>query len=373
VEGRAFPLNIHHIRKGLKMSQKRRRTRKVKIGDETIGGGSPILVQSMTSTFTTDRKATLHQAKRLVAAGCEIIRFAIPDLEAVDKLEYYKSQLQIPIVADIHFDYKLAIASLERGVDKVRINPGNLGGKDRFIKVLTEVRKRNAAIRIGVNSGSIEKSILKKYGGPCAEALAESAEGHLHIAEMEGVENVVVSIKSTDVPESVRACRRLSEITDAPQHLGVTEAGLQGYGSIKSAVGIGALLVDGIGDTIRVSLSGDPVAEIGVAFDILKAADARRETPEIIACPTCGRMKNDMAEIARSLDPLLRQIKLPIKVAIMGCVVNGPGEAKEADLGIAGGEGFGMLFRKGEALRRVAYPDMVKELMKEIKNLENKA
>ena len=352
------------------MPPERRRTREIKIGNARIGGKRPVLVQSMTSTPTSDRSATLRQAGRLVKAGCEMVRVAVPDKDALCHLEHFKTRLPVPLVADIHFDHSLAIGALERGVDKIRINPGNIGGPKRFSAVLKEVEKRGAAIRIGVNSGSLEKALLKKFGRPCAEALVESALEYLEIARDAGVENMVVSIKSTDVYETVNACRLLSEATDTPQHLGITEAGLERYGTVKSAVGLGALLVDGIGDTIRVSLSGNPVPEVKAAYDILKAAGVRIETPEIIACPTCSRMQSDMAGVAKEVDRLLKNRKLPIKVAIMGCVVNGPGEAKEADVGMAAGKGFGMLFGKGEALRRVPEKKMVEELMREIDRFE---
>jgi (E)-4-hydroxy-3-methylbut-2-enyl-diphosphate synthase len=299
-----------------------------------------------------------------------MVRMAVPDLESAANLEYYKSQLSVPLVADIHFDHRLALAALERGADKIRINPGNLGGEERFREVIEALLGHDAALRIGVNAGSLEKEILARHGRPCAEALVESALGHLRFAEAAGLEKIVVSIKSSDVLETVKACRLLADATDAPQHLGITEAGLPGYGSIKSAVGLSPLLLEGIGDTIRVSLTGDPVAEIDVAFDILKATGARFETPEIISCPTCGRMQTAMAEVAEEVARRLKDRKLPIRVAIMGCAVNGPGEAREADLGIASGKGFGMLFRKGEALRRVPEGGMVEELMKEVDRLE---
>jgi (E)-4-hydroxy-3-methylbut-2-enyl-diphosphate synthase len=352
------------------MVPERRQTRSVRIGKRTIGAKAPILVQSMTSTRTSDRAATHEQVKRLIDAGCEMIRVAVPDLESAQALDDLKARMTVPLVADIHFDHRLAIAALERGADKIRINPGNIGGEARYAEVLEAVLERDAALRIGVNAGSLEKKLLKEYGRPCAEALVASALGHLRFAERAGVENIVVSIKSSDVLETVKACRLLADATDAPQHLGITEAGLPGYGTVKSAVGLGPLLLEGIGDTIRVSLTGDPVAEVEAAYDILKAVGARIETPEIISCPTCGRMRTDMEKVAREAARLLKNRKLPIRVAIMGCVVNGPGEAKEADIGLAAGEGYGMLFRKGEALRRVSGERMIPELMEEIDRLE---
>ncbi|MHC4942768.1 MAG: flavodoxin-dependent (E)-4-hydroxy-3-methylbut-2-enyl-diphosphate synthase [Planctomycetota bacterium] len=352
------------------MAPKRRQTRRVRIGSTAIGASEPVRVQSMTSTPASDREATLAQARRLEEAGCEILRFAVPSKEALPHLEYYKSRLGIPIVADIHFDHRLALGALERGADKIRINPGNLGSEDRFREVLDAVLKQGAALRIGVNSGSLEKELLDKFKHPCAEALVESAMNHLRVAQEVGVENVVVSIKSSDVLETVKACRLFSHASDVPQHLGITEAGLPAYGSIKSAVGLGTLLLAGIGDTIRVSLTGDPVAEVQAGFDILKAAGVRIETPEIISCPTCGRMQSDMARVALEISNRLAHRQLPIRVAVMGCAVNGPGEAREADIGIAGGKGFGMLFRKGTALRKVTEDSMVEELMQEIDCLE---
>jgi (E)-4-hydroxy-3-methylbut-2-enyl-diphosphate synthase len=342
----------------------------VKIGDARIGDSSPILVQSMTSTPASDLEATVNQALRLVERGCEIVRVAVPDMEAALSIDKIKARLPVPLVADIHYDHRLALAALERGADKVRVNPGNLGGEDRFRAVLEEVRKRKAAIRIGVNSGSLERRLLEKHGHPCAEALVESATGFLYIAEEEGVRNVVVSIKSTDVLQTVTACRMLAETSDAAQHLGITEAGLPGYGTIKSAVGLGALLLEGIGDTIRVSLTGDPLVEIDAAFDILKASGARILTPEVISCPTCGRTKTDMTRVAEEISARLEGRKLPIRVAVMGCAVNGPGEAREADIGIAAGEGFGMIFKKGEKLRKVKENEMVSELLAEIDKME---
>jgi (E)-4-hydroxy-3-methylbut-2-enyl-diphosphate synthase len=299
-----------------------------------------------------------------------MVRVAVPDMDAVQALEYLKPRMAVPLVADVHFDHRLAIAALARGADKIRINPGNIGGEERYAEVLRAVLEKEAALRIGVNAGSLEKKLLAQYGRPCAEALVASALAHLEFAERAGVRNIVVSIKSSDVLETVKACRLLADATDAPQHLGITEAGLPGYGTVKSAVGLGPLLLEGIGDTIRVSLTGDPVAEVEAAYDILKAAGVRIETPEIISCPTCGRMRTDMDKVAHEAARLLKNRKLPIRVAVMGCVVNGPGEAREADIGLAAGEGYGMLFRKGEALRRVPVERMIPELMKEIERLE---
>jgi (E)-4-hydroxy-3-methylbut-2-enyl-diphosphate synthase len=351
----------------------RRKTTTVTVGDKGIGGDSPVLVQSMTSTVTADLRATLAQARSLIEAGCEMVRVAVPDKAAVSVLDQLKTGLSVPLVADIHFDYRLALAALERGVDKIRINPGNIGEMSRVAKVLHETIDRGAAVRIGVNAGSLEKKLLEKYGHPCAEALAESALSHIAFARREGVENLVVSIKSSGVQETIRACRILADTADTPQHIGITEAGTPAYGSIKSAVGIGALLLDGIGDTIRVSLSGDPLREIPVAYDILKATGARIVSPELISCPTCGRMQTDMSRVAVEVEKRLAKLDLPIRVAVMGCAVNGPGEAKEADVGLAGGKGFGLLFRRGEALRRIPEAEMVKALMAEIERLAAEA
>lgn len=344
----------------------RTKTRSVKVGDRTIGGGAPVLVQSMTSTPTADVDATLLQAARLIDAGCEMVRVAVPDKEALSALELLKARIAVPLVADIHFDYRLALGALDRGVDKIRINPGNIGGRDRSTRIFKEAVRRNAAVRVGVNSGSLERHLLEKHGHPCSDALVESALTHIDHARTEGVENLVVSIKSSRVGETIDACRKLAAATDTPQHIGITEAGSIAYGSIKSAVGLGVLLLDGIGDTIRVSLTGDPVAEISVAYDILKAAEVRIVTPEIISCPTCGRMQTDMTRVAAEVEERLAGLKLPIRVAVMGCAVNGPGEAREADVGIAGGKGFGLLFRKGVPLGRVDEKEMVEALLAEI-------
>ncbi len=347
----------------------RKNTRPAKVGDRTIGDGAPILVQSMTSTSTADVDATVAQAKRLVDAGCEMVRVAVPDEKALEALEPLKSRIAVPLVADIHFDYRLALGALDRGVDKVRINPGNIGSRDRTTRIFKKAVQLGAAVRVGVNSGSLERHLLEKHGHPCADALVESALASIDHARAEGVENLVISIKSSRVRETIEACRKLAAATDTPQHIGITEAGSVAYGSVKSAVGLGVLLLDGIGDTIRVSLTGDPVAEISVAYDILKAAEVRIVTPEIISCPTCGRMQTDMTRVAAEVEEHLARRKLPIRVAIMGCAVNGPGEAREADVGIAGGKGFGLLFRKGVPLRRVDENEMVAALLAEIDDM----
>jgi (E)-4-hydroxy-3-methylbut-2-enyl-diphosphate synthase len=344
----------------------RKRTRAVRVGGKVIGGGAPVLVQSMMSTPSTDAEATLAQARRLVDAGCEMVRVAVPGRDALATLERLKAELPVPVVADIHFDHRLAVEALKRGADKVRINPGNIGAPARAAKVFHEANRRGAAVRIGVNAGSLDKKLLEKYGHPCAEALAESALEHITFARNEGVDDLVVSIKSSRVRETITACHMLADATDTPQHIGITEAGSAAYGSIKSAVGLGVLLLEGIGDTIRVSLTGDPVEEVRVAYDILKATGVRIVTPEIISCPTCGRMQSDMSAVAAEVERLLAKRKLPIRVAVMGCSVNGPGEAREADVGIAGGKKHGLLFRKGEVVRKVAEADMVDALMAEV-------
>jgi len=347
----------------------RKRTRAVRVGDRVIGGGAPVLVQSMTSTPSIDADATLAQARRLVEAGCEMVRVAVPGRDALRTLDRLKAELSVPLVADIHFDHRLALEALKRGVDKVRINPGNIGTPARAAKVFHEAARRGAAVRIGVNAGSLEKTLLEKYGHPCAEAMAESALAHIAFARNEGVDDLVVSIKSSRVRETIAACHFLADATDTPQHIGITEAGSAAYGSIKSAVGLGVLLLDGIGDTIRVSLTGDPVEEIHVAYDILKATGVRIVTPEIISCPTCGRMQSDMSAVAAEVERRLARRKLAIRVAVMGCSVNGPGEAREADVGIAGGKKHGLLFRKGEAVRKVPEAEMLDALMTEIEEI----
>lgn len=331
---------------------KRKKTRQVKVRDIAIGGGAPIAVQSMTNTPTTEVDATLGQIDKLVSAGCRIVRVAIPDRNAVKAFAQIRKQTQVPLVADIHFQYRFAIAAIESGADKVRINPGNIGSRERVKAVVDAAKTAHIPIRIGVNSGSLEKPLLQKYGGPTAEALAESASGYVRMMEAFDFEDVVLSIKATDILTTVKACRLLAKQCNYPQHIGITESGTLRSGSIRSGVGCGILLADGIGDTIRVSLAGDPVEEIYVALEILKSLELA-EGPVVIACPTCGRTRINVASLAAAVEKMVEGISVPIKIAVMGCVVNGPGEAREADVGICGGDGTGSIFIKGKEVRRV--------------------
>ncbi|MCQ2463612.1 MAG: flavodoxin-dependent (E)-4-hydroxy-3-methylbut-2-enyl-diphosphate synthase [Clostridia bacterium] len=340
--------------------------KKVKIGNTVIGGGERIAVQSMLNIEAHNIEKSVEQAKALQKAGCNIVRLAVPDTEAVKTLAAVKESVDIPVVADIHFDYRLALESVAAGVDKVRINPGNIGDSDRVRQVANACKNAGVPIRIGVNSGSVEKEILAKYGSPTPEALCESAMYHASLLEKFDFGDIVISIKSSNVPTMVKAYRLVSEKCDYPLHLGVTETGTKNMGIIKSAAGIGALLLDGIGDTVRVSLTADPVEEIYAGYDILRATGKLKDAPELISCPTCGRTKIDLISLANRVEESLRDVHKPVKVAVMGCVVNGPGEAKEADVGIAGGDGCAILFRHGEILRKVAENEIVDELMKEI-------
>jgi len=343
----------------------RKITRTVKVGGIPIGGGSPVVIQSMANTGAHDVEGTLAQVGRLAAVGCSIVRLAVPDMEAVGAFRAVKDRAKVPLVADIHFDYRLAVAAIEAGADKVRINPGNIGGADRVRAVIGAARGAGVPIRIGVNSGSLEKHLLDKYGSPCAAALAESAVSWISFFEKENFGDIIVSIKASDVLTTVEACRLLAAQADVPQHIGITEAGTVRSGSIRSAVGLGTLLTDGIGDTIRVSLSGDPVQEIYVAKEILKSLGLM-EGPSVIACPTCGRTQVDVAGIAEQVEELVSGMTENIRIAVMGCVVNGPGEAREADVGIAGGRGEWLIFVKGEPKRKVSGDDVIAELKKEI-------
>lgn len=331
----------------------RKNTRTIRIGDRVIGGGNPILIQSMTNTKTEDIKATVEQIKRLTAAGCEIIRCTVPTLAAAEALTEIKKQITIPLVADIHFDYRMAIAAIEHGADKIRINPGNIGGKDRVKAVVDAAKERQIPIRVGVNSGSLEEELLKKYGGVTAEGLVESALDKVHLIEDLGYDQLVISIKSSDVLTCARAHELIVQKTDYPLHVGITEAGTLYSGNIKSAVGLGIILYQGIGDTIRVSLTGDPVEEVKSARRILKTLGLRKGGIEVVSCPTCGRTQIDLIGLANQVETLVEEFPLDdVKVAVMGCIVNGPGESKEADLGIAGGKGVGILFRKGEIVKK---------------------
>ncbi len=347
----------------------RKITDRISIGNRQIGSGLPVLIQSMLNKPSYDIEGSVAQAVALEKAGCEIVRAAVPDKEAVKLITALKNALTIPVVADIHFDYRLALACVDAGVDKVRINPGNIGGEDRVKQVVDKCSANNVPIRIGVNSGSVEKSILAKYGAPTAEALCESALYHVQLLEKYDFHNIVVSLKSSDVQTTIEAYRLMSEKCSYPLHLGVTEAGTTRMGIIKSSVGIGALLSEGIGDTIRVSLTADPVEEIYAAKDILSALGLRREGVQFVSCPTCGRTRIDLVGLANKVEEALRGVEKNIKVAVMGCVVNGPGEAKEADIGLAGGDGCAVIFKKGEIIRKVSEEQALSALLEEIEKL----
>ncbi|MBD5527600.1 MAG: flavodoxin-dependent (E)-4-hydroxy-3-methylbut-2-enyl-diphosphate synthase [Lachnospiraceae bacterium] len=344
----------------------RQRTRIVQIGQVQIGGGAPIAIQSMTNTRTEDVAATVAQILRLEQAGCEIIRCTVPTLEAAQALKEIKEQIHIPLVADIHFDYKMAIAAMENGADKIRINPGNIGSRDKVKAVVDVARERNIPIRVGVNSGSLEKPLLEKYGGVTAQGIVESALDKVHIIEELGYDNLVISIKSSDVLMCVEAHELLAAQTEYPLHVGITESGTVQSGNIKSAVGLGIILHQGIGDTIRVSLTGDPVEEIKSAKLILRTLGLRKGGIEVVSCPTCGRTKIDLIGLATQVEKLVADYPLDIKVAVMGCVVNGPGEAREADIGIAGGDGEGLLIKKGEILRKMPESQLLAALKDEL-------
>ena len=344
----------------------RRKSKVVKIGEVNIGGDNKIAVQSMLNIPAHNIKGNVEQALEFERAGCRILRFAVPDMDSVRLISAIKEKVNIPLVADIHFDYRLAIACAQAGIDKIRINPGNIGSDDKVEKVVDACKKRNIPIRIGVNSGSIEKEILKKYGSPTPEAMVESALYHIGLLEKFDFHDIVVSLKSSSVDKMIKAYRILAEKCDYPLHLGVTEAGTERMGLIKSSIGIGSLLSDGIGDTIRVSLTADPIKEIAAAYDILKALNLADDEPYLISCPTCGRTQIDLIKIANEVEARLKTVHKPIKVAVMGCVVNGPGEAKEADIGIAGGKGEGIIFKNGEIIKKVKEKDLVSELFLEI-------
>ena len=342
--------------------------KQVKVGKLNLGDGN-IYIQSMLNIPAEDVEANIRQAVELEKAGCEIVRVSVPTLEDVRLISAIKDKINIPLVADVHFDYRIAVACAEAGVDKIRINPGNIGDDSKVKAVVDACKMRNIPIRIGVNSGSLEKKLLEKYGAPTAEALVESALSHAAILERFDFNDIVISIKSSNVPIMINAYRMLSEKCDYPLHLGVTEAGTERMGLIKSAVGIGSLLCDGIGDTIRVSLTENPVLEVQAAKDILKAIGKNKSGVQIVSCPTCGRTKIDLIGLAHKVEAAVADIDKPITVAVMGCVVNGPGEAREADIGIAGGKGEGLLFKKGEILRKVPEKDLLEELLKEIEKL----
>ena len=337
-------------------------TKQILVGGVPVGGNAPIPIQSMCNTRTDDVAATVAQIKRLEAAGCEIIRVAVPDMAAARAVGAIREQISIPLVVDIHFDYRLALEAVAAGADKVRINPGNIGAPERVKAVAQACRVRGVPIRIGVNGGSLEKPLLAKYGGVTPEALVESAFGHIELLHRYDFDDICVSLKSSDVRTTMAAYRLMSEKSDYPLHLGVTETGTLRMGTIKSAIGIGGLLSFGIGDTIRVSLSADPVEEVSAARDILKALGIRRDGPNLISCPTCGRTRIDLIRLAQEVEQRLEHVQKPLTVAVMGCVVNGPGEAASADVGIAGGDGVGLLFRKGEIAKKVPQDQLVDEL-----------
>jgi (E)-4-hydroxy-3-methylbut-2-enyl-diphosphate synthase len=351
------------------MQTKRKTTRRIYVGQVPIGDGAPIAVQSMTNTDTRDVSSTIHQIEQLSEAGCEIIRLAIPDREAAVAFKDIKSKVKKPLIADIHFDHRLALATLDAGADGLRINPGNIGTHENVAKVVKAAGDLNVPIRIGVNSGSLHKEILQKYGYPSPEAMVESALKHVRIIEDLGFDQIKISLKSSNVINTIEAYKLLHEKVDYPLHIGVTEAGTLISGTVKSAIGIGYLLANGIGDTLRVSLTRDPVDEVRVAYEILRALDIRHRGPEIISCPTCGRCEIDLFGLVEEVERALSGIETSPKVAIMGCVVNGPGEAKEADIGIAGGRGQGILFKKGKVLRKVSENKIAEVLISEVKKL----
>lgn len=343
--------------------------RQIQVGNVLVGGDAPVSIQSMLNTKTTDVEGSLAQLRALKAAGCQIARLAVPDMDAANGFREIASASPLPLVADIHFDYRLAIAAAEGGASKIRINPGNIGGKDRVKAVVDVCREKHIPIRIGVNGGSLEKSILEKYGHPTAEALVESALGHVALLEEQGFYDICISMKSSSVPVTMAAYRLMDQKTDYPLHLGVTETGTEHMGVIKSAIGIGGLLCLGIGNTLRVSLTADPVREVVAAKEILQAAGIRQEGPEFISCPTCGRTQIDLIGLASEVERRLQGMNKPITVAVMGCIVNGPGEAREADVGIAGGKDCGVLFAKGKKLKTLPYDQLADALMEYIDTL----
>ncbi len=353
-----------------KLRRPRHRTREVKVGDKVVGGDNPIWVQSMTTPDTHDVAATVRQIHALEEAGCEIVRVTVPKAEDAVVLSEIKRQTRLPLICDIHFDYKMALMALDHPVDKIRINPGNIGGYDRYRQVIRKAKDRGLPMRIGVNAGSLERELVEKHGYPCPAAMVESALRYIDIAESEGYHDLIVSLKSSDVLTAVEAYRLYAKYADYPTHIGITEAGKAPYAVTKSAAGLAPVLLDGIGDTIRISLLGDPVPEIAAAFDILQATQRRVRKPELIACPTCGRLDIDLEKIIAEMEQRLAGKTTPVKVSILGCVVNGPGEAREADLGIAAGKGKGVIFKRGEIVRHVLEHEMVDALMEEIDKWE---
>jgi (E)-4-hydroxy-3-methylbut-2-enyl-diphosphate synthase len=351
--------------------KKKHLTRQITLGNLKIGGGAPVVVQSMTKTDTRDVSSTVAQIKRLESAGCEVIRVAVRDFEAAKAIKKIKRRIKIPLIADIHFDYRLALEAIANGADGLRINPGNIGDKLKIREVVNAAKDRGIPIRIGVNAGSLERELLKKYGHPTAQALVESAARHIKILEDFKFTAIKVSLKASDVMKTVEAYRLFSKKFDYPLHIGVSEAGPAFSGIIKSAIGLGILLSEGIGDTIRVSLTADPVEEVRVAYEILKSLHLRQIDPELISCPTCGRCEIDMQGLVDKVEVKLRDLKTPVKVAVMGCVVNGPGEAREADIGIAGGKGIGILFKHGKVVKKIKERELLSTLVREIKRLKS--
>lgn len=350
-----------------------RKTRQVNVGGVLVGGGAPVAIQSMSTFNPVDTEYAAAQINALHKAGADIVRVAVPDKKAAEALGKLREKVDVPLVADIHFDYRLALTAMESGIDALRINPGNIGGRDHVVKVTDMAKEKHIPIRIGINAGSLPAEVLDRYGGhPTAEGMVEGALSHVRILEEEGFRDIVISVKSSDVPMMVKANRLLAKRVDYPLHLGVTEAGTLYRGTIKSAIGIGSLLLDGIGDTIRVSLTDDPLKEVSAAKEILSSVGIQQYGPVLISCPTCGRTQVNLIEMAKEVEARLQKIKAPIRVAVMGCAVNGPGEAREADFGIAGGKGTGLLFRKGKVLRSVPEERLIDELMQEIKQFESK-
>src|SRR4051794_4123950 len=356
---------------------KRHKTHVVAVGDRAVGGENPIWVQSMTTTNTFDAEATIAQIQRLEEAGCELIRVTVPKKEDVAACRLIRARIKLPLIADIHYDYRMALACLEAttadgrsAVDKIRINPGNIGGEERFKEVVRKARDKGIPMRIGVNSGSLEKDLVEKYGFPCPEALVESALRHIETAERLGYREIIVSLKASHVPTAVECYTQFAAQSDYPTHVGITEAGSREYGTLKSAAGIGAIVLRGIGDTIRVSLLGDPVPEIAAGFDILRACDRRVTRPEVVACPTCGRLDIDLERIVAEVEAKMAHLKNPLRISILGCLVNGFGEAKEADLGIAAGSGKGVIFKKGKMIRRVTEAEMAEALLEEVERFD---
>jgi (E)-4-hydroxy-3-methylbut-2-enyl-diphosphate synthase len=354
------------------MSYKRRLSREVSVGSLKIGGENPISIQSMTNTDTRDAKSTISQIKRLEEVGCDVVRVAVPDMEAAKNIGEIKKNVNIPVIADIHFDYRLALEAIDQGVDGVRINPGNIGNIDRVKMIVNKCKEKNLKIRIGVNGGSLEKELLEKYGSATAEALVESALGHVKILEDLDFYNIVISLKSSDIYKTLDAYELISKKVDYPLHIGITESGSVKKGTIKSSIGVGALLLKGIGDTIRISLTGDPTEEVIVGKEILRSLDLLNDKIKVISCPTCGRCNIDLINVVNEVEDKISQIDKDITVAIMGCAVNGPGEAKEADIGIAGGKGEGLLFKKGEIVRKIKGDNLVEELLAEIDKYNNR-